>query len=65
MKLQTKPSANSIPALSVWITPLNRVASQLKILIPVGIAISTEVSIIGTRSQLNMPETNMWCAQTE
>ncbi len=26
MKLQTKPSANSIPVLLVWITPLNSVA---------------------------------------
>ena len=43
---------------------MNRVASQLKILIPVGTAISSVVIIIGTRSQLNMPETNMWCAQT-
>ena len=25
---------------------------------------SSVVSIIGTRSQLAMPETNMWCAQT-
>ena len=41
-----------------------RVPSQEKILIPVGTAISSVVIIIGTRSQLNMPETNMWCAQT-
>ena len=32
---------------------------------PVGTAISIVVIIIGTRSQLNMPDTNMWCAQTE
>jgi hypothetical protein len=31
---------------------------------PVGTAISIVVIIIGTRSQGNMPETNMWCAQT-
>ena len=42
----------------------NRVASQEKILIPVGTAISSVVIIIGTRSQANIPETNMWCAQT-
>ena len=43
---------------------MNSVASQLKILIPVGTAISSVVIIIGTRSQANMPLTNMWCAQT-
>ena len=31
---------------------------------PVGTAISIVVIIIGTRSQVNMPETNMWCAHT-
>ena len=31
---------------------------------PVGTAISIVVIIIGTRSQLRMPDTNMWCAQT-
>ena len=40
-------------------------ASQEKILIPVGTAISIVVIIIGTRIQLRMPDTNMWCAQTE
>jgi hypothetical protein len=41
------------------------VASQLKILIPVGTAISREVTIIGVRSQGDMPLVKMWCAQTE
>ena len=41
------------------------VASQEKTLIPVGTAISSVVIIIGTRSQVAMPETNMWWAQTE
>ena len=40
------------------------VPSQEKILMPVGTAISIVVTIIGTRSQLNMPATNMWCAHT-
>ena len=40
-------------------------ASQEKILIPVGTAITIDVTIIGTRSQPAMPATNMWCAQTE
>ncbi len=58
-----KPSANSIGVVR-WITPRHNVASQEKILIPVGTAISIVVSIIGMRSHGNMPETNMWCAQT-
>src|SRR6266550_4646483 len=58
-----KPSANSIGVLR-WITPLHSVASQEKILMPVGTAISIVVIIIGTRSQLNMPDTNMWWAHT-
>ena len=32
---------------------------------PVGIAISSVVTIIGMRSQSAMPATNMWCAHTE
>ena len=58
-----KPSANSI-GVRRWITPLHSVASQEKILMPVGTAISIVVIIIGTRIQLCMPDTNMWCAQT-
>src|SRR5918996_4287483 len=58
-----KPSANSIGVVR-WITPLQSVASQEKILMPVGTAISIVVIIIGTRSHECMPETNMWCAQT-
>ena len=57
------PSANSSGVLR-WITPLHNVASHEKILMPVGTAISIVVSIIGTRSQGNIPDTNMWCAQT-
>ena len=56
--------ANSIAVDLRWSFESNRVASQEKILIPVGTAISSVVIIIGTRSQLNMPLTNMWCAQT-
>src|SRR3970040_1287039 len=50
----------------VWkrIAPLCSVATQLKILIPVGTAISTVVYDMNTRSQWGMPEVNMWCAQT-
>ncbi len=58
------PSANSIDVDSMCNFESNSVPSQEKILIPVGTAISSVVIIIGTRSQLNMPATNMWCAQT-
>ena len=64
VKVTMKPSANSIAVDFRWILPSKSVASQEKILIPVGTAISSVVIIIGTRSQLNMPATNMWCAQT-
>src|SRR5919199_264047 len=62
--METNPSANSIgvPKLSF---PSHNVASQENTLIPVGTAITTEVTIIGTRSHGAIPETNMWCAQTE
>src|SRR2546430_9853625 len=39
-----------------WITPLHSVASQEKILMPVGTAISIVVIIIGTRSHENRSE---------
>ena len=45
--------------------PSHIVANQEKTLIPVGTAITIDVTIIGTRSQPAMPATNMWCAQTE
>ena len=48
-----------------WIFPCHIVASQLNTLMPVGTAIRSVVTIIGTRSQSAMPATNMWCAQTE
>jgi hypothetical protein len=52
------PSAKSIGVDSSS-TPRHSVASQEKILIPVGTAISMVVIIIGTRSQFHIPETNM------
>ena len=58
-----KPSANSI-GVDNSITPRHSVASHEKILMPVGTAISIVVIIIGTRSHVHMPDTNMWCAQT-
>ena len=57
------PSAHSI-GVSRCSTPRHSVASQEKILMPVGTAMIAVVTIIGIRIQLCMPETNMWCAQT-
>ena len=48
-----------------WSRPSHIVASQEKILIPVGTAMIIDVTIIGTRSHGAIPATNMWCAQTE
>src|SRR6185312_6337143 len=62
--IDTKPSANSMGVLK-WIRPSHSVASQLNTLMPVGMAMSIVVAIIGMRSQGDIPETNMWCAQTE
>src|SRR4051795_8680195 len=62
--METKPSANSIGVAKLSL-PSHKVASHEKTLIPVGTAITTDVTIIGTRSQGAMPETNMWCAHTE
>ena len=45
--------------------PSHNVASQLKTLMPVGIAISMVVIMMGTRSHGCTPATNMWWAQTE
>ena len=57
------PTANSI-GVSMCRTPCHIVPSHEKILMPVGIAISAVVIIIGMRIQSCMPLTNMWCAQT-
>src|SRR5919109_2545913 len=62
--IETKPRANII-GVEKLIRPSQVVASHEKTLIPVGTAISNVVTIIGTRSHEAMPETNMWCAQTE
>ena len=58
------PTAQSIGVVK-WIFPPHTVATQEKILIPVGTAIRSVVTIIGTRSHEAMPATYMWCAQTE
>ena len=64
VNIAMKPTANSIGVVK-WIFPPQIVAHHEKILMPVGIAISSVVTIIGTRSQSAMPATNMWCAHTE
>ena len=56
--METKPSANSIGVEKLSF-PSHKVASHEKTLIPVGTAITTDVTIIGTRSHGAMPETNM------
>jgi hypothetical protein len=45
--------------------PSHKVANHEKTLIPVGTAITSDVTIIGARSHGAIPETNMWWAQTE
>ncbi len=62
--IDTKPSAHNIGVQSK-ILPSQIVANQENTLIPVGTAISRVVIIIGTRSHGDIPDTNMWCAQTE
>ena len=59
-----KPIAHSI-GVARLITPPYSVATQENTLMPVGIAISIVVIMIGTRSQGCTPATNMWWAQTE
>ncbi len=63
MNIVRKPSAKSI-GVSRWITPFHSVASQEKILMPVGTAMIAVVIIIGTRIHDCMPDTNMWWAHT-
>ncbi len=62
--MDTKPEAKSIGVLKCS-RPSQSVASQLKTLIPVGTAITSVVTIIGMRTQVAIPDTNMWCAHTE
>ena len=44
--------------------PRQRVASQLKILIPVGTAITIDEIMKNAFRKLGRPTVNMWCAQT-
>ena len=58
-----KPSANSI-GVSNRRFPRQVVASQLKILIPVGTAITIDEIMKNESSPTGSPVVNMWCAQT-
>src|SRR2546426_9459888 len=59
----TKPMAKSIGALSS-IAPPHIVAIQLKILIPLGTAIASVITMNGRRAEIEMPVVNMWWTQT-
>ena len=58
-----KPSANSI-GVSRMRFPRQVVASQLKILIPVGTAITIDEIMKNESSPTPKPAVNMWCAHT-
>src|SRR5919109_2642347 len=62
--IETKPSANNI-GVEKLIRPSQSVANHENTLMPVGTAITSEVTIIGMRSHGAIPATNMWWAQTE
>ena len=46
------------------IAPRHSVASQLKILMPVGTAIANELSMKNASTTVGVGVVNMWCAQT-
>ena len=58
-----KPSANSI-GVSRMRFPRQVVASQLRILTPVGTAMIIDEIMKKPRSGVDSPTVNMWCAQT-
>ncbi len=61
--IEMKPSANIMDVVKRSLPP-QIVASQLKILTPVGTAMIIEVIMKGTRRNGSMPLVNMWCAHT-
>ena len=60
---ERKPSAKSI-GVSKLRLPRQSVASQLKIFIPVGTAITIDAIMNQAWSEIGNPTVNMWCAQT-
>ena len=63
VKSAMKPSAKSIGG-SKWMFPRQVVASQLKILIPVGTAMIIDEIMKKLSSEIGSPTENMWWAQT-
>ena len=63
VKMLMKPIAQSI-GVSNEMLPRQSVASQLMILIPVGTAITIELSMKKMFRPTGRPTANMWCAQT-
>ena len=63
MKRPIRPRQKSSGALNSS-CPRQSVASQLKILIEVGIATASEVTAKKPFSHTGRPTVNMWCAQT-
>src|SRR2546428_10908840 len=59
----TKPIAKSIGALSS-IAPPHIVAIQLKILMPLGTAMASVMTMNGSLAEIEMPVVNMWWTQT-
>ena len=58
-----KPIANIIAAVK-WILPPHNVASQLKILMPVGTEMAIVAKVKKVFAPAPMPTANMWCAHT-
>src|SRR4051812_26642942 len=61
--IERKPAAKYRGVLST-IVPRHSVASQLKILIPVGMAIANDESMKNASTTLAVGVANMWCAHT-
>src|SRR5215210_5684273 len=61
--IERNPAAKYSGVLST-IDPRHSVASQLKILIPVGAAIANDDSMKNASTTLAVGVANMWCAQT-
>src|SRR2546422_3534308 len=59
----TNPMAKGIGALSSTAPP-HIVAIQLKILMPLGTAIASVMTMNGRRAEIEMPVVNMWWTQT-
>jgi hypothetical protein len=58
------PEVNSLAGFSTSIEPPHLVASQLKILIPVGTAIILVAAVKYARVSTSRPTVNLWCAHT-